>query len=165
MPHREMKMKEFGIAGQADQADRLPGRHLIADFDPDAALGHVAVLRAPAALMLDDHAVAAFLSGDGGLARGLDRNVFHVVSPPDDASGRRGEHLHSLSLYFQVSNPDVGAVVTVIAASAAAIVADLVRGVVIDIVLKEAGQARLALDRQRERDGFLGLGVDRGGKT
>ena len=96
--------------------------------------------------MFKDHAVAAFLSGDGGLAHGFDRDVFHVVSPPDDASGRRGEHLYSLPLYFQVSNPDVGAVVTVIAASAAAIVAGLVRGIVIDIVLKEAGQARLALD-------------------
>src|SRR4051812_13203925 len=102
--------------------------------------------------MFEHHAVAAFLSGERGLTRDLDRNVFHVVSSPDDASGRRGEHLHSLSLYFEVSNPDVGAVVTVIAASAAAVIADLVRGVVIDIVLKEAGQARSALDRQCERD-------------
>ena len=115
--------------------------------------------------MLDDHAVAAFLSGDGGLACGLDRNVFHVVSRPDHTSGRRGKHLYSLSLYFQIPNSDVGAVVTVIAASTAAIVKDLVRGIVIDIVLKEAGQARLALDRQRERNDFLGLGVGRTSKT
>jgi hypothetical protein len=114
--------------------------------------------------MLDEHAVAAFLSGDGSFAHGFHRDVFHVVSPPDDTSGRRGEHLYSLSLYFQIPNPDVGAVVPVIAASAAAIVAGLVGRIVIDIVLKEAAHARLASDRQRERDGFLGLGVDRAGK-
>jgi hypothetical protein len=85
--------------------------------------------------------------------------------PSDDASGRRGEHLHALSLYFLIPDPDVGAVVPVIAASAAAVVADLVRGVVIDIVLEEAGQARLAFDRQRERDDFLGLGIDRACET
>src|SRR5258705_6607585 len=86
-------------------------------------------------------------------------------SRPDHATGRGGEHLYALSLYFQVPNPDVGAVVTVIAASAAAIVADLVRSIVIDIVLKEAGQARLALDRQCERDDCLGLRVDRDRKA
>jgi hypothetical protein len=85
--------------------------------------------------------------------------------PPGDASGRRGEHLYSLSLYFQIPNPDVGAVVPVIAASAATIVAGLVGRIVIDIVLKEAGQARLAPDRQRERDDFVSLRVDRTGKA
>jgi len=164
-PHREVKMKEFGVAGQADQSDRLPRRQLIAGLDPDAALGHVAVLRAPAVRMLDQHAVAAFLAGDRGFSCGPYRNVIHVVSSADHASGRRGQHLHALSLYFQVSNPDVGAVVTIIAASAATVVADLVRGIVIDIVLEEAAHTRLALDRQCERDGFLGRRIDRGAET
>src|SRR5258708_2366191 len=56
----EMQMREFGVAGQSDMAERRAGLDALAARDADAALGHMAVLRHPAVGVADHDAVTAF---------------------------------------------------------------------------------------------------------
>src|SRR4051812_28285955 len=109
-----MKVREFRIPGQSDQSDRLALSDLIAGFDADTALGHMAVLGAPAVFVFENHQVAAFLPGYLGLSNGSHRDVSHSVSGADHAPGRGGQHFNARTLHAEVEKADVRAVVTII---------------------------------------------------
>src|SRR4051812_45879486 len=109
-----MQMREFGVAGQPDAAERRAGLDALTLRDADAALGHVTVLRHPAVWVTDHDAVAAFTAFDGFGRRIPDRDVGDAVACADHYAGRRGQHVDARALLRHARQPEIGAVMTFI---------------------------------------------------
>ena len=97
-----MKVRKLGVAGQADQSDRLAFRDPIAGFDADAALGHVAVLGVPAIVVVENDPVAAFFPRYFGVANAAHRDVGHAVPCADYAAGCGCQHFNAGTLHAEI---------------------------------------------------------------
>ena len=88
---------------------------------------------------------------DCAFADDLDRDVSHAVARVRDAPGGRSNDLDAFSLNVQIGQPDVGAIMAIIGSVATSLVQGLVRGIMVDVVLDEAGRSQLASNRPGEK--------------
>jgi hypothetical protein len=114
--------------------------------------------------MFDDDAVAAFLSSDGGFSRLAYGNVIEPIPDRSNAAWRCRKHVDIALLDLKIGNPDISPVVAVICAAATHEITNLAARIMVDVVLDEAGDAELALHRQRESECLQGLRRKREGE-
>ena len=145
---RQVQVREFGQARQADQPEPLAGTHRLPAPHRDAALGQMAVLCLPAIGVAQHQAVAAFAVLDGFLAGFADRHVGHAVAHTRDHAVGGRQHRHARTHRRHRRHAKIGAVVPVVRARTARVVAPGRRRVVVHIVLHEAGLAGHTVDRQ-----------------
>ncbi|KAK1548174.1 hypothetical protein Q3G72_013615 [Acer saccharum] len=147
LAHRQVDVRELGVARQADQPQPRRGAHPLPRLHADAALGEVAILGFPAMAVVDDEAVAAFLVGDGCGAALAHRDVGHAVAHAQHAAGRAGQHGDALVHSRQAGDAEIGAVMPRIGAATAQIVVRRRGGAGVDIVLHRAIAAQVAGER------------------
>ena len=154
-----MDVREHGLARLADQPQHGAGFDPLSWGHDDASLAHMAVLADPTAAVVEDHAVAAFAIGDGGIAAPLNPGIGHFVAHPLHRARGRGDHSDALTHGHQVGDPDIGALVAVVAQQPAGMVARERAGIPVDVVLDETDRPHFTVDGQAEpRAGFLGCG-------
>src|SRR3990167_9982337 len=99
----------------SDQPDLLRTLYLVAVAHRNAAEAKVAVLALPAAAVIDENAVAAFVSLDCLASADLVIvDVFHPVPVTDDDARSGGKHGNAPAHDGIILNGDVGAVVAVV---------------------------------------------------
>ena len=121
----------------------------------------MAVLRLPAALVADSDAVAAIAPLQLRRAVPALQDVGHLVTQPQHHAGSGGEDVDPFALPRDRWQPEIGALVRVVAQRTAGEIGGLGAGIGIDIVLDHAVLAGSAVDRQGEAEGRL-LREDRG---
>ena len=115
VPDGQMEMGKLGHARKPDQSDRRAAVHPVAWFDAHASAPEVAVLRLPAAVMLNDDAVSAFPRADTRPRSGISqRHVVHSVADVAHYTGCARHHWHAFAHHAQVANRDIDAIVPVV---------------------------------------------------
>src|SRR5690606_33023541 len=100
---------------------------------------------------IDDEAFAALDAADAGLAATLAGNrILQAVTHRLDDAGCGREHAHAAPGGGGGQQAEVGALVAVVGGAAAAEVARVATRVDIDVMLKETGPARLAVEGEGE---------------
>ncbi len=148
----EMHVGKLCLPRQPDQAELLPCRHLLARLDHDAAAAHMAIYGLPATAVIDDSRIAARPALDRRITDLSEADIGHVVADPPHAAGRGGEHRDAFAHRPEIWNADIGAGVAVVRARSAEQVLGAGPGIVVDVVLHEAGFAEHAVDRLGEAD-------------
>jgi hypothetical protein len=120
----------------------------------------------PPVLVADDDAVAAFAPRDVGGAGVAHQHVGHAVADARHLAPGGGAHGNAAGHVGERGDPEIGAIVTVVAKRAAEIVLRRGAGVVVEILLDVAILPERAVDRQLQverprRDG-RGEGWKRG---
>ena len=154
--HIEMEVREAGIARQSDQRQRLARLDGITLLDHQAGAAEMTVPGGPTAVVSQANAVAALLARDRLPTALVDAHVGHAIAQRVDHARRRRPHLDARRHRRQVTNCDVGTVVTVAGAAQAHVIANVGAGVVIDVAQHPAIGAGPAIHRKDQTMGWLG---------
>lgn len=154
IPDRQMKMREFGLAGKPDQSKRRPTIHLLTDMDLDASLSQMAVLCLPAFLMIDHKSIPTLAARDSSSRFVTQKTT--VRHPVADAPNRAGSaRQHGDSLFHDALIPDreIHSVMPIVGARTAAKIPGAVGVIDIHVVRHQTGFAYSAIERKGEFEG------------
>ena len=103
-----MHMRKGRHARLANLSQRCAGADRVAHAHSDRTLFQVAILGFPAAAMVHQHAVAAFLAGDMWI------KIRDPVAQAFDRAGGGGKHVHAARHLGAGRKGNIGAVVTIV---------------------------------------------------